>query len=180
MINPLKTIQVLAKVGKIISTIAFVCSIVGAVFCVVGITSLAVGAEGALRFGGVNIYGIIEKNTDISVGSMYASMAAGVYSCAAGAVLAAFAKRYFQREMDAGTPFTNAGADEIFRLGILTIVLPLAARLLSEITNGVLREAMDGAGKLAVDNGGAVGMGIAFLVMSVIFRYGAQLEEKTK
>ena len=95
-------------------------------------------------------------------------------------LLAAFAKRYFQREMDAGTPFTNAGADEIFRLGILTIVLPLAARLLSEITNGVLREAMDGAGKLAVDNGGAVGMGIAFLVMSVIFRYGAQLEEKTK
>lgn len=180
MKNPLKTIQVLAKVGKIISMIAFVCSIVGAVLCVAGITSLAVGAEGALRLGGVNIYGIIERNADMSIGSMYASMAAGVYSCAAGAVLAGFAKRYFRREMDAGTPFTNAGADEIFRLGILTIVLPLASQLLSEITNGVLSEVMDGAGKLPFDNGGAVGMGIVFLVMSVIFRYGTQLEQKTK
>lgn len=180
MKNPLKTIQVLAKAGKIISTIAFVCSIVGAVLCVVGITSLAVGAEGALRLGGVNIYGIIERNADMSVGGMCASMAAGVFSFAAGAVLAAFAKRYFRREMDAGTPFTNAGADEIFRLGILTIVLPLAAQLLSEITNGVLREAMNGAGKVTFDNGGAIGMGVVFLVMSVVFRYGAQLEEKTR
>ena len=45
IIDTLKTIQTLSKIGKIISKIIFICCVVGFCGCIVGIVSLAIGAE---------------------------------------------------------------------------------------------------------------------------------------
>ena len=64
----LRTVQVLAKIGKVLSKIVFICSIVGAALCVAGIVSYAF-----LGDGGVRTLGIV----DICVG-LGASVVCGI------------------------------------------------------------------------------------------------------
>ena len=60
------------------------------------------------------------------------------------------------------------------RLGILLIVLPAVATILVSVLHGIFDltqiEAAD------VGNGTSVMMGIMLILVSVIFRYGAELE----
>lgn len=56
-------------------------------------------------------------------------------------ILLAFALHYFRTEQADGTPFTKRGADEIRRLGIRTIVLPLVAAILAATVHGVFSSA---------------------------------------
>ena len=91
-------------------------------------------------------------------------------------ILLAFAYRYFKTEQAAGTPFTREGADQIKRLGIRTIVLPLVAVVVIEVLYtmfGLPRY----AGR-AWSNAASVGMGITLILVGLVFRYGADLEEK--
>ena len=69
----LKTIQVFSKIGKVLSKIIFICSIVGACGCLVGIISLAVGMTESLELGGVTIHAMIEKSAEMSIGTMIAA-----------------------------------------------------------------------------------------------------------
>lgn len=91
-------------------------------------------------------------------------------------ILLAFAYRYFKAEQAAGTPFTREGADQIKRLGIRTIVLPLGAIVVVE----VLYTAFGLPRYVGSDwsNAASVGMGITLILASLVFRYGADLEEK--
>ena len=106
MKSSLQTIQTLAKIAKVLCKIAFVFCIVGAVGCLLGICSLALGITGALKIGGVTIHGLIEQNAGVTLGTMYASMAAGLILCTAEAFLAEIAGNYFRHVLEVGTPFT--------------------------------------------------------------------------
>lgn len=79
-----------------------------------------------------------------------------------------------KKELADGTPFTQSGADQILRLGIRTIVLPLVA----EILRAVFYEVFDVAQALRTDSGNlpSLIMGIVLILVSLIFRYGAELE----
>ena len=57
----LATIQKIAKAGRILSKIVFICSIVGAAGCLIGLITMPLIPEG-LRIGGLSIHGFIEKN----------------------------------------------------------------------------------------------------------------------
>ena len=96
--NTLKTIQTLAKIGKVFSKIIFVCCIVGFCGCIVGIVSLALGAE-TFKLGGVTIHSMIENEAGLNLPTLYASMAVGLLFCAAEAVLCKFAEAYFKHEL---------------------------------------------------------------------------------
>ena len=112
----LKTIQTLSKIGKILSKIMFIFCIIGFCGCIVGILSMALGAE-TLKFGGVTLESILNTEAEVTIGTVYAAMAAGMVLCAGEAMLAKFAEHYFKRELAEGTPFTFAGAKEMLRLG---------------------------------------------------------------
>ena len=88
--NTLKTIQILAKIGKILSKIIYVCCIVGFCGCIAGIVSLALGAE-TFKLGGVTVHSMIENKAGMNLPTLYASMAVGMLFCAAEAVLCKFA-----------------------------------------------------------------------------------------
>lgn len=91
-------------------------------------------------------------------------------------ILYLFAYRYFRQEQQDGTPFTHKGAEQIKRLGIRTIVLPLIAVILSAVFYEIFhlqQTAMQDWGNLT-----GISMGILLILVSLVFRYGADLEEK--
>ena len=93
--NSLKAIQTIAKVARILSKIIYICCIVGACGCVVGIISLSLGA-GALKFGGVTFESLIKNNSGYSKSTMYLVMTIGIIFSVGEGVLSKFANVYFR------------------------------------------------------------------------------------
>ena len=174
--NTLKTIQTLAKIGKVFSKIIFVCCIVGFCGCIVGIVSLALGAE-TFKLGGVTIHSMIENEAGLNLPTLYASMAVGLLFCGAEAVLCKFAEAYFKHELADGDPFTLRGAKELLRLGILTIVIPLGTVIVCSIGVSIADNMVPGIDKLSIGEFSSVGLGVMMIVLSLFCRYGAERNE---
>ena len=172
----LKTIQVLAKVGRILSKIIFILCIVGFCGCIVGILSLALGLE-SFKIGDVTIRGLIEEKAEISMATLYAAMAVGIVYCAAEAVLCKYSETYFKNELADGTPFTQRGAKELKRLGIIVIVVSLCVGTVCAIGLAIAHRAYPEIAKLPLESIGSVGIGIMMLIASLLCRYGAELRE---
>lgn len=174
--NTLKTIQTLAKNGKVFNKIVFVCCIVGFCGCIVGIVSLALGAE-TFKLGGVTIHSMIENEAGMSLPTLYASMAVGLLFCGAEAVLCKFAEAYFKHELADGDPFTLRGAKELLRLGILTVAIPLGTVIVCSIGVAIADNMVPGIDKLSIGEFSSVGLGVMMIVLSLFCRYGAERNE---
>lgn len=171
--NTLKSIQTLAKIGKIFSKIIFACCVVGFCGCIVGIVSLAIGAE-TFKLGGVTIHSMIENEAGMTMPTLYASMAVGLLFCAAEAVLCKFAEVYFKHELAEGDPFTLRGAKELLRLGIMTIAIPLGTVIVCSIGIAIADNVYPGIDKLSIGEFSSVGLGVMMIVLSLFCRYGAE------
>lgn len=174
MEKSLKTIQTLAKIGKILSKIVYICSIVCGCICLVGLICLPLGGGVILKIGGVNILGLADTELSGGVKAACSAMAGSMLVCAGEAVLAGFAVKYFKNELSAGTPFTKDGADELKKLGILTIIIPICSTLLANIVCAILSSAKD----VSFSNEGTIALGVMFIVTALLCRYGAELSEK--
>ena len=175
MSKSLKTIQVLARIGMIISKVMFILSVVCGIVCLVGL-SMLLGVQ-ELRLGGTDVMEWLIKDSEAIMEVNYFSCISGFIVCAAQAVLCKFSQRYFTNELAAGTPFTTEGAKEIMRLGILTIVIPCVALIVQEIVACIM---VPGVSGVVTEDLSELGYGIMFIVCSVIFRYGAELESGEK
>lgn len=152
MKDSLKIIQTLSKIGKICSQISFVCSLVGFGLCIGG---MVLKTE-ALKLNGVTIHRLLDVNLDTTTFLSF------LIVCLGQAILSYFAKHYFTRELKDGTPFHLEGAKEMFRLGILTICISL----ITEIICTLLQHESMGLHY--------VQLGVTFIILSIIFRYGAE------
>lgn len=170
----LKTIQTLSKIGKILSKIVFIFCIVGFCFCAAGIISLACGLQ-TLKFGDFELKSFLQNEAGVSTGTLYASMALGMVFCAGEAVLAKFAEHYFSRETADGTPFTAGGAKELQRLGILAICIPVGTQITASIVHSIFEHAMSGVAAMDISSSGSISLGIMFIVMAQLCKYGAEL-----
>jgi len=171
----LKTLQVLARVGKVISKITFIACIVGVVLSLTGIACLLAGFTEPLKVGGVTVYGVLGYHTDVTVNTMYVAVIVALIGCLSQMFVSGRAVRYFKNELLAGTPFTIEGARELTRLGVTTIVIPCVALILEQVIYEVMRHTLQGVSTLQLDGFTSVGVGIAFLVIAVFCRYGASL-----
>ena len=99
----LNTLQKLSNAGRILSKIVFIFCLVGAIFCAVGLTFQSLLPE-SFKLGSVTIHGIIEKSEDLSPGTCYAVLTAGLILCVGEAVLAGLAGRYFKTSWRRGPP----------------------------------------------------------------------------
>lgn len=171
--DTLKVLGKLARLGKVLCRIAFVCCIVGFCLCGVAIASLALGLE-PLRLGRVTINGLIRMETPVGMIAMYAAIITAMILCAGEAVLARFALSYFQRALADSTPFTLGGAQELKRLGILTICLPIGAQIIAEIVYAALTHGAAKVFSLRLSFGGSVLLGALFIVASLLCRLGAE------
>lgn len=134
----LQTIQKLSKIGKILSRIAFIFSVIGFCGCIAGLLSLSFGNGSLIKLGGVTLHQLISEEYGYNIKSITASLSGWLVVCAGEAVLAKFAEVYFQNELQAETPFTLAGAKELLRLGILTITIPTGCAVAESIVEGVI------------------------------------------
>lgn len=178
----LVTIQKLSKVGSVLSKIAFIFSIIGFCGCIAGLLSLQIGNGGLIKIGGVTLHGLISEEYGYNIKSITAALAGWLIVCAGEAVLAKFAERYFKNELQAGTPFTLAGAKELLRLGILTLALPTGCAVAGSIVEGVVAGFLNVTKAAAMDlyfsNEASIALGVLFLIGSPLCRYGAALREK--
>lgn len=169
-----KALQVLAKLGKIFSKIIFICCIVGAAGCAVGILSLALLPDESFKLGGVTIHGLIEQSAEMTMTTLYVTMIAGIFLCAAEGVVARFGVAYFENVIAAGTPFTLAGGKELQRLGILSLAVPYGTALAVAIAWGIAQAFVFGLGELALSVDASWTLGALLIVGSVLCRAAAE------
>ena len=169
----LQTIQKTFRVFQILSKIAMVLSFVWAGFSALGLlcgilwyhNGTVVDASQEL-LQSLNVTGGQTEMIGVLLVDLILALTDGT--------LLVFAVRYFKSEQKDGTPFTQHGADRILHLGILTIVLPLVAAILSAIVCEVLTLPQDAVSDWG--NLNSLTMGIVLILASLIFRYGAELE----
>ena len=94
----------------------------------------------------------------------------------ADAILLAFAGRYFKAEQAEGTPFTENGANLIRKLGIRCIWMPIVAIVIASVITVGLGVEQSGD----VSNLPSLITGVVLILASLIFRYGAELEERNR
>ena len=177
-----KILQTIAKIGKILSKVVFVFSIIGICGCFVGLFSNVFGSGKVFKIGGVTIYGLLADFDAYNVKSISAALVAWLIVCVGEAVLAKFAELYFHNAEASGTPFTHKGARELRRLGIMMIVIPTGCAVLAKIVQGIMTGFMnvtaDGWSERNFDNEASVIVGVMFIACSFLCGYGADLLEE--
>ncbi len=168
--KPLYTIQKLSRIGKILSNIAFIFSVIGFCVCIIGVLSLKFGNKSLAKIGCVAIYGLISDEYGYKIEDISSYLIGMLIACAGEALLARFAQSYFKNELEAKTPFTFAGAKEMLRLGILVIVIPIICDALITIADSVNDEKA-----ISFGDESNITLGIMFILGSLLCNYGAQL-----
>lgn len=170
-------IQRLSKIGKALSKIAFIFSIIGFFGCIAALCSMNFGNGSPIKLGKIVLHGLISEEYGSNVKSITAALYGWLVVCAGEAVLAKFAEVYFRNELKAETPFTIDGAKELLRLGILTIAIPKGCAMIGIIVGfRKVEEAV--IMNTLFDTGASVGLGIMFLLGSLLCRYGAELKQE--
>ncbi len=96
--------------------------------------------------------------------------------CSLDGVLFIYAYRYFKAELGEGTPFTQAGADRIRVLGVQCIIISLV----SAVVPSVIYASEELEGQIDFGNAGGIALGICLILLAMVVRYGAELEQKNK
>lgn len=169
----LNTIQTLSKIAKVFSNIIFIFSIVCLCLSIVGILSLAFSFE-SFKLGGVTINSLLTDKGNMAKGTIYADLAQSIVYCIGALVLSKFAEKYFVKELKDGTPFTFDGAKDLLRLGILFICIPIGAEIIASIADSIIVKVFADAKPSEFDAFGSVAIGIAFIIISLICKYGAE------
>ena len=180
----LDTIQKLSKIGRVLSKIAFLFSVIGFCGCIAGLLSLSFGNGSLIKIGGVTLHALISEEYGYNIKSITAAPSGWMIICAGKAVLSKFAEVYFKNELKAETPFTLVGARGLLLLGILTLAIPTGCAVAGSIVEGIIAgfmqvekaEAMD----IYFDNAASIALGIMFILGSLLCRYGAELKERAE
>lgn len=172
----LDTIQAFSKIGKIFSKFIYICCIIGICGCAVGAVAMFIGAD-TLKLGGMTLHSILETEANVSIGTIMAAIVVGAILCIGEFFVARESYRFFENELKAGTPFTAEGAKELLHLGVSVIWIPIVAVVLAQVAQGVIEQLMPNVEKLSLDGADSVALGVMFIVMSLLCRYGAECRE---
>ncbi len=170
----LETVQKISKVLSILSIIAFVFTIIGAVGTLVGGIALMLlpGVLNASGLGDDFMELIIEGSGVESLEFLGIELIGTLFIVIAEAVVAFFVCRYFKNELADGTPFTYRGAKELLYLGIISLAVPFGGMIISSTINAVFLI------KSNISNQFDITLGVVMILLSFVFKYGAELNEK--
>lgn len=169
----------LEKVQKAFHAFGIIAKI-AMIFCIIGAAVSAIGALClAAELPGSHAITLLGKPVNLVFFSFdgdtsFALMLSYTVMLTAEAVLMGLTCSYLKKEQTDGTPFTVSGADTVRKLGIRFMVIPI----ITMIIVSVIAEAFDAGEISEVGNMPSVFTGIVLIVVSVIFRYGAELEEE--
>ena len=171
----LQTIQKIFRVFQVLTKIAMILSFIWAGLAALGLLC------GVVWYSGGNVVGanrelLYSLTVTGGLTEMIGVLLTDTIWALTDGVLLSFACRYFKAEQADGTPFTHSGADQITRLGIRTIVLPLVAVIVIAVIFAVFDVPQPANSDWS--NISSVSTGIVLILAGIIFRYGADLEEK--
>ena len=168
----LETIQKVFNVFRIITIIASIICTVAAVLSGLGALCAAVQYHGGtvLRIFG-EPFDLFADGTDLL--QKYVYLLSVTFMLIAEAILLKLTHSYLKSERADGTPFTYNGAERLKKLGVRFIWIPIVAIAVSDAV-----AAWQGV-DVTVANFGGVVTGTVLILVSVIFRYGAELEKSS-
>ena len=173
----MKALQTIQKTFRIFQTLTKIAMIFSFVWA--GLSALGLFYSIACYFGGtvVGINGALLYTLTEAGGlaEMIGVLLADTILALTDGILFVSALHYFKEEQEDGTPFTKQGAMQIKNLGIRIIVLPLVAAILV----GVIYAIFGLTHNIGSDwsNFTSVTVGIILILASIVFRYGAELED---
>ena len=168
----LEKIQKVMRVLQILSKIILIFAIVGVILASIGATLVASDVLNTEN----QFLHFISVTAEMSKGQIVGTLTAAAVSLLFGGIITAFVYRYFTAELKEGTPFTNAGADKIKQLGIIEIVLSVISM---RIVDGIY-EKIGLAEWNRFDDAGGITLGICLILLAIVIRYGAELEQKSR
>lgn len=168
----LEKIQKGMRVLQILSKIILIFAIVGVAIASIGATLLA---SDVLSMENQFLH-FLSVTAEMSKGQLVGILTAAAASLMFDGIPTAFAYRYFTEELKEGTPFTSAGTDRVRQLGIITIVLSV----ISVSVTDFIYERIHLSSWNMFDDGGSITLGICLLLLAMVIRYGAELEQKAK
>lgn len=172
----LETIQKLAKVGKVLSKIAFVFSIVGLVGSLIGLLGVMFLQDVMINN---SEFAEFMQTKGKTLGDLYAEILIAIVSCSVEIYVAYEAEKYFKLQLEEKTPFTEKCSKNILRLGVIVLISGIATALLNAIIALIFAKTMGMSYEYSADVNG-IGLGIAFLITSVIFGYGSHVLNENK
>ena len=175
MSKTLKTVQTVMKIGKILSTIVFVCCIIGAVACALGIFALFAASMLNIALDGEALFTLFDGKGIMGIETAYFNCIVAIIACVAEAILAHLAIKYFKNELEAGTPFTFEGAKELFRLGVVNLCVTLGISLAQGIIFGIMWVFFPDISE--PDTTISITTGLWMMILSVFFKHGAEISQ---
>ena len=166
----LEKIQKGMRVLQILSKIILIFAIVGVVLASIGATLIA---SDVLNMENQFLH-FLSVTAEMSKGQLVGILAAAAISLLFGSILTVLVYRYFTAELKEGTPFTNAGADRIKQLGIIEIAISIISM---SVIDGIY-ENIGLAEWNRFDDAGGITLGICLILLSMVVRYGAELEQR--
>ncbi len=166
MSKNLERIQKIAKVLGIITKVVYIIIMVSTVLALVGLGLLFASYLFPSMAEAIN------ENSGTTVFQAIGMCLIAVVSCVCGLLVCKMHLNYFVKEQEVGTPFTEEGARAFRALGILNIVAPLVVSIVSSI----LVTIFDCGDAIHVE--ASLSLGIAMILLSYVFAYGAELENK--
>ena len=157
-------VQKACRVFKVLVTIAMVVCFIAAAATISAFVSM-------YAFNSNVIFQMVaEELPDVSREETLLSM---FFEALADAILLVIARSYLVFELREKTPFTAKGADKMRSLGIICIVMPVVASILSA---AVYTYYGFESSSYETENTGII-IGIVLIVLSFVLRYGADLEQ---
>ena len=181
MEKTLHTIQNLAKVGKVLSSIVLILCIIAAAGCLAAAVCGEMFGDFEIKLGGITISNMVETELGLMKGGIVTVCAVSFVLVMGEVFLAGFAKRYFKHEIEAGTPFTMEGAKELKALGLKTILIPVISYGVAALVWLVMTRFLQmGGGEYKTELSINLGLGIMFIVGSLLCKLGVQQNEEKK
>lgn len=165
--SSLEKVQKVMRVLQILSRIAMIVVYVSAGITLIG--SILIG------FGIASIPVVVDVVGLTKVQAVSILVAAAVVLVLNG-ILLTWTYTYFKEELKEGTPFTVEGATRLKLLGIKNIVLAIVSSIIIETVyqfNNLVQWS-------DFDSSDGVMLGICLILISLVFRYGAELEQKSR
>ena len=171
----LQTIQKTFRVFQTLTKVAMILTFVGAGLIFLGlICGIILSSTGSVISGGMET--LYQLTTSSSFYEMIGTLLVEMVLTLTDAILLTYAFRYFSAEQADGTPFTERGAEQMKHLGLLFIILPPVAAILVGGLCGILGFQQNVV--IDLSNGTSLIIGILLILISLIIRYGADLEER--
>ncbi len=183
MKKTLGTIQSLMKLGKAISILVIIFSVLGMIGALIG--GIVFSIEGDMIIETVmKELELGELGEDVQMmltkEAVVFAMIITFVSCLTEIIIASESKKYFKFEIKEGTPFTFEGAKKLKKVGILAIVLPIVMGIVLFAVEIVMVAQNPNVNLGDVTFTINIGTGVMMLIFALIFKHGAELNEVQK